>query len=77
MPGQSQSSTTRAFADAVSAAREQAGLTADAVAARAGIDASAYRAIESGERQVDLEVITRLAEALGLSAAALLQRAGL
>ncbi len=74
---QSKSAATRALANAVRAAREQAGVTVEALAARAGLDASAYDAIERGERQPDFDTIVRLAAALDLSAAELLGRAGL
>jgi XRE family transcriptional regulator, regulator of sulfur utilization len=66
-----------AFAEAVRGARERAGLAADEVAERVGIEPPAYVAIERGERKVDLELVVRLADALNLTAAELVQRAGL
>jgi XRE family transcriptional regulator, regulator of sulfur utilization len=66
-----------AFAEAVRGARERAGLDAGEVAERVGIDPPAYAAIERGEHKVDLELVVRLAEALDLTAAELIQRAGL
>ncbi len=68
---------TQAFADAILAAREQAGLTVDALATRANLDAAAYEAIERGRQQPDVETIGQIARALDLSAAELFARAGL
>jgi transcriptional regulator with XRE-family HTH domain len=76
-PDQSKSAAARALGDAIRAAREQAGLTAGTLATRAGLDASAYEAIERGEQQSDVETIEQIARALGLSAAKLLARAKL
>jgi transcriptional regulator with XRE-family HTH domain len=66
-----------AFAEAVRGARERAGLDAGEVAERVGIELPAYVAIERGEHNVDLDLIVQLADALDLTAAVLVQRAGL
>jgi ribosome-binding protein aMBF1 (putative translation factor) len=67
----------QALASVIADARRSGGLTAAALAARAGIDPSAYEAIESGEHELSLETIVRVTGALGLSAAELFERAGL
>jgi transcriptional regulator with XRE-family HTH domain len=66
-----------AFAGAVRNARERAGLDATELAARAGLEPSAYEAIERGERELELDTIVQIAAALGVSGAELLARAEL
>ncbi len=66
-----------AFAGAVRDTRERAGLTADELAARAGIAPSDLEAIERGERAPELETLVQIAAALGVSGAELLTRAEL
>jgi transcriptional regulator with XRE-family HTH domain len=57
--------------------RAERGLRQEAFAARAGIDRSYYGAIERGEFNVSLDMIVKIAGALQIPAAALLQRARL
>ncbi len=71
------SQSAAAFAGAVRDARERAGLSAAELAARAGIEPSTYEAIERGERAPELEAIGQIAAALGVTAAALIERAKL
>jgi transcriptional regulator with XRE-family HTH domain len=47
--------------------REQAGLTQDALAQRASMDASELRRIEGARRDPGVRVVTRLARGLGVS----------
>ena len=53
------------------------GFAQESFAAHAGMDRSYYGAIERGEFNVSLDTIVRIAGALEISAAALLERAGL
>lgn len=76
-PDQPKPTAAQAFADAIRTAREQSGLTIDAVAARAGLETPAYQELERGERQPDFDTIMQIAEALELSATELMRRAGL
>ncbi|HEV2975707.1 MAG TPA: helix-turn-helix transcriptional regulator [Solirubrobacteraceae bacterium] len=76
-PVPSASAATQALAAAIRDAREHVGLTPTALATRAGIDPSAYHAIELGERQPDLDAIVQIASALDVSATELLARAKL
>lgn len=76
-PDQSNLAATRALAAAIRAVRENAELTVDAVATRAGFETSDYEAIELGERRVDVETIVQIARALDISASELLGRAAL
>jgi transcriptional regulator with XRE-family HTH domain len=76
-PDQPKSAVTQALADAIRAAREEAGLTVDAVAARAGFEKPVYEAIESGQSQVSVETVVQIARALEVSASKLLGRAAL
>jgi transcriptional regulator with XRE-family HTH domain len=57
--------------------RMERGLAQEAFAARAGMDRSNYGAIERGEFNVSLDTIVKIAAALEISAAALLERARL
>jgi transcriptional regulator with XRE-family HTH domain len=57
--------------------RTERGLPQEAFAARAGMDRSYYGAIERGEFNVSLDTIVKIASALQIPAAALLQRARL
>jgi transcriptional regulator with XRE-family HTH domain len=66
-----------AVAGAIRDARERAGLDADELAARAGLEPSAYEAIERGEGGFELETIVQIAGALGISGSELLARAKL
>lgn len=47
--------------------REQAGLTQDALAERASMDASELRRIEGARRDPGVRVVTRLARGLGVA----------
>jgi transcriptional regulator with XRE-family HTH domain len=66
-----------AFGAAIRSMRTERGLPQEAFAGRAGMDRSYYGAIERGEFNVSLDTILKIAGALGVSAAALLKRAGL
>jgi transcriptional regulator with XRE-family HTH domain len=57
--------------------RMERGLAQEAFAARADMDRSNYGAIERGEFNVGLDTIVKIAVALEISAAALLERARL
>jgi transcriptional regulator with XRE-family HTH domain len=57
--------------------RAERGFAQEAFALRAGMDRSNYGAIERGEFNVHLDTIVKIAAALDISAAALLERAGL
>jgi transcriptional regulator with XRE-family HTH domain len=57
--------------------RIKRGLAQEAFAARAGMDRSNYGAIERGEFNVRLDTIVKIAAALEISAAALLESARL
>jgi ribosome-binding protein aMBF1 (putative translation factor) len=56
------------------AARREAGLSQRALAAKLGKTASHVAMIERGQRRVDLLEFCRIAESLGISADALVQR---
>ncbi len=71
------SQTTVAFGEAVRALRVERGFAQEAFAAHAGMDRSYYGAIERGEFNVSLETIVKIADALGVSMAEILQRAEL
>lgn len=66
-----------ALGRAIAEARRSAGLTTAALATSAGLEPSAYEAIESGAQPPSLETIVRVSSALRLTAAELLERAGL
>jgi transcriptional regulator with XRE-family HTH domain len=57
--------------------RMERGIAQEAFAARAGMDRSNYGAIERGEFNVSLDTIVKIAAALEISAAALLEAARL
>lgn len=67
----------QALGRAIASARRSAGLTTEALAASAGLEPSAYEAIESGAQPPSLDTIASLAAALRLSVAELFERAGL
>jgi transcriptional regulator with XRE-family HTH domain len=71
------SAASVAFGAAIRLMRSERGLPQEAFAGRAGMDRSYYGAIERGEFNVSLDTIVKIADALGVSAAALLKRAGL
>jgi XRE family transcriptional regulator, regulator of sulfur utilization len=66
-----------AFGAAIRSMCTERGLSQEAFAGRAGMDRSYYGAIERGEFNVSFDTILKIAGALGMSAAALLKRAGL
>jgi transcriptional regulator with XRE-family HTH domain len=66
-----------ALGRAARALRAERGMAQEALALRAAIDRSYYGAIERGEFNVSLDTIVKIAVALEVSAAALLERAGL
>jgi transcriptional regulator with XRE-family HTH domain len=71
------SAASVAFGAAIRSMRSERGLPQEAFAGRAGMDRSYYGAIERGEFNVSLDTIVKIADALGVSAAALLEQAGL
>jgi DNA-binding XRE family transcriptional regulator len=66
-----------ALGTAARSLRAERGLPQEALAAQAGIDRSYYGAIERGEFNVTLDTIVKIARALNVPAAVLLQRAEL
>lgn len=62
----------RAFGARVRALREEQGMSQEALAYAAGLDRSYMGGVERGERNVSLDNIYRIAEALGAAAAKLL-----
>jgi transcriptional regulator with XRE-family HTH domain len=66
-----------ALGTAARSLRVELGLPQEALAAHAGIDRSYYGAIERGEFNVTLDTIVKIARALNVSAAILLERAEL
>lgn len=71
------SAASIAFGTAVRSVRRERGFAQERFAAHASMDRSYYGAIERGEFNVTLDTIVKIAEALGVSAATLLERAGL
>jgi transcriptional regulator with XRE-family HTH domain len=71
------SQTTIAFGEAVRGLRVERGFAQEAFAAHAEMDRSYYGAIERGEFNVSLETIVKIADALGVSMAEIMRRAGL
>jgi transcriptional regulator with XRE-family HTH domain len=67
----------QALGGAIAQARRSAGLTIGELAASAGLQPTAYEAIESGAQPPPLQTIVHVASALGLSVAELFERAGL
>ncbi|HVA46571.1 MAG TPA: helix-turn-helix transcriptional regulator [Pirellulales bacterium] len=65
----------REFGARVRALREQAGLSQEALAARAGIHRTYIGGVERGERNVGLKNILRIAAALDVPTSALFERA--
>lgn len=54
--------------------RQAAGLAQDELAHRASIHVTYLSGVENGRRNITLDVVERIAEALGVSEASLLQR---
>ena len=77
MSAENASTAGRALGAAIRSAREDAGHTPDALAARAGVDPIAYEAVERGEAEPTLDMIVQIATALGLSGSELFERARL
>ena len=71
------SAASVALGAAVRSMRVERGLAQETFAARAGMDRSYYGAIERGEFNVSLATIVKIAAALEVPAAALLERAAL
>ena len=67
----------RAFAEAIRAAREQAGYSQETFARHAGLDRSYYGAVERGVFNVTLETMLAIARGLGMSLGQLCTRAKL
>lgn len=67
----------RAFGAALREAREEAGLSQDALAGLADLHRTYVGGIERGERNPSLENIVRLAESLGTTVAILFKAADL
>lgn len=55
------------------AAREQRGLSQEALAQRAGMDPAEVRRLESARRDPGIRIVTRLARGLGVAPAQLLR----
>lgn len=69
-----QKSTARGrFAKALRATREQQGLSQEALADAAGLHRTYVGSVERGERNISIDNIERLAEALDVSVASLLE----
>lgn len=68
-------STLISVGDAIRSARKSSGLSQEALADASEIDRSHLGRIERGERNLSILNLKKIADALGLSAAALLQRA--
>jgi transcriptional regulator with XRE-family HTH domain len=71
------SAASVALGAAARSLRTERGLAQEAFAGRAGLDRSYYGAIERGEFNVSLDTIMKIAAALGVPAATLLERAEL
>ena len=67
-------SVLRDFGAAVRALRDEAGLSQEDLAHRAGLDRTYVSGVERGVRNPTLKVIDRLAQALGTDATGLFQR---
>jgi DNA-binding XRE family transcriptional regulator len=67
----------QALGRVIADARQQSGLTTDALAASAGLESSVYEAIERGEHEPSLKMIVAIAAALQLTATELFDRARL
>ncbi|HUA73819.1 MAG TPA: helix-turn-helix transcriptional regulator [Solirubrobacteraceae bacterium] len=76
-PKKPKSTANVALGAAARALRAERGLAQEALAKRAEIDRSYYGAIERGEFNVSLETLVKVAMALEVSAAELLERAEL
>ncbi|MGK5035931.1 helix-turn-helix domain-containing protein [Janthinobacterium sp. LB3P118] len=66
-----------AFGGAVRATRSERGVSQEELAHKSGIDRSYLGAIERGDQNAGLLHLTRIAEALSLSLAELMAKAGL
>jgi transcriptional regulator with XRE-family HTH domain len=64
----------RAFGRVIRALREDRGLAQDEFALKASIDRSYYGKLERGERQPSLGLLLRVARALGVSGAVLVEQ---
>ena len=67
------SATRRHFALNLKMARERLGLSQEALAAVAGLHRTYVGSVERGERNISIDNIERLASALGVSPASLLE----
>lgn len=66
----------RAFGDTLRVYRQQAGLSQEKLAAKAGLDRTYVGGAERGERNVALVNIVRLADALEIAPSALITNLG-
>lgn len=76
MPRQNRVEILKQFGETLRAYRQSAGISQEALAAKAGLDRTYVGGAERGERNVSLVNIDRLANALGLRPAQLLEPFG-
>ena len=70
------SDTSHELGDTIRAARIERDFTQESFAAHVGLDRSYYGAIERGEHNIRIEMLTLVADGLGLRAWELLRLAG-
>ncbi len=76
MPPQ-KSAAVVAVGQAIRSLRKEHGTSQEAFAATAGLDRSYYGAIERGEFNVTIDTLVKISAALDVTAATILERAGL
>jgi len=77
MSGRAKSAASRALGAAIRAARSERGYSQERFAAHAGLDRSYFGAVERGEFNITLDMLTTIAAGLRLPAWELLMRAKL